>query len=420
MSNLIASRLTRLLPAVALPFAALWAMIGITALSPGWQALLIDALPITTLALAMLLSIRFNRSRFSFLLLFLTLAWVSQTHLRGQLIPATESLLFAALMTNSFVFSLLKDRSLFSVHGLLRLAVLLPQAIAIWYLVTYAPALPLALLNREWFTLPETIAILVQLPDSILLGALLINLAHMTLSITRNSSVQATFFACQLGLLGIASGYPHAAFVPFMLSSCALLVALAIVMDSHDMAYRDELTALPSRRALNQLLLSLGRRYTIAMLDIDHFKKFNDTHGHDIGDEVLQMVAAKIAGVGGGGKPFRYGGEEFTIVFPAKTPEQAEQQLEALRAEIENYRMVLRQEQRKNQSKSARKSSRKSNHQSRTKQGNKAPRQQTLSVTISIGYATRTPASKLPEAVIKAADQALYRAKNKGRNCLSS
>jgi diguanylate cyclase (GGDEF)-like protein len=416
MSNLIASRLTRLLPAVALPFAALWAMLGITALSPGWQALLIDALPITTLTLAMLLSIRFNRSRFSFLLLFLTLAWISQTHLRGQLLPATESLLFAALMTNSFVFSLLKDRSLFSVHGLLRLAVLLPQAVAIWFLVDYAPALPMALLNAEWFTLPEALAIFVQLPDSILLGALLINLAHMTLSITRNSSVQATFFACQLGLLGIASGYPHAAFVPFMLSICALLVALAIVMDSHDMAYRDELTALPSRRALNQLLLSLGRRYTIAMLDIDHFKKFNDTHGHDIGDEVLQMVAAKIAGVGGGGKPFRYGGEEFTIVFPGKTPEQAEQQLEALRAEIENYRMVLRQEQRKNQSKSARKS----NHQSRAKQASKDPRQQTLSVTISIGYATRSPELKLPEGVIKAADQALYRAKNKGRNCLSS
>jgi diguanylate cyclase (GGDEF)-like protein len=415
MSHLIANRFTRLLPAIALPAAALWAMFGITALSPGWQSLLIDAMPIVTLTLATLLSIRFNRSRFSFLLLFLTLAWVSQTHLRGQLLPATESLLFTALMVNSFVFSLLKERSLFSIHGLLRVVVLLPQAIAIWYLVTYAPALPLALLNREWFTLPEALAIFVQLPDSILLGALLINLAHMALSITRNSSVQATFFACQLGLLGIASGYPHAAFVPFMVSSCALLVALAIVMDSHDMAYRDELTALPSRRALNLLLLSLGRRYTIAMLDIDHFKKFNDTHGHDIGDEVLQMVAAKIARIGGGGKPFRYGGEEFTIVFPGKTPEQAQQNLEALRAEIESYRMVVRQDQRRNQAQSARKAGR----LNRAMQGKNKPRQQTLSVTISIGYATRSPELKLPEAVQKAADQALYRAKKKGRNCLS-
>jgi len=415
MRHLIVNRVTRLLPAIALPATALWAVFGITALSPGWQSLLIDAMPLVTLTLAMLLSIRFNRSRFSFLLLFLTLAWGSQTHLRGQLLPATESQLFMALMVNSFVFSLLKDRSLFSIHGLVRVAVLLPQAIAIWYLVSYAPALPLALLNREWFTLPESLAIFVQLPDSILLGALLINLAHITLSITRNSSAQAIFFACQLGLLGIASGYPQAAFVPLMVSSCALLVALAIVMDSHDMAYRDELTALPSRRALNQLLLSLGRRYTIAMLDIDHFKKFNDSHGHDVGDEVLQMVAAKIARVGGGGKPFRYGGEEFTIVFPGKTLEQAQQHLEALRAEIENYRMVVRRQPRKNQATSARKSGR----LDRTRQGKNNPRQQTLSVTISIGYANRNPQLKLPEAVHKAADQALYRAKKKGRNCLS-
>jgi len=416
MNHLIASRLSRLLPAIALPVAGLVAVMpAVSALSPGWQTLLIDAMPIATLALALLLSIRFNRSRLSFLLLFLTLAWITQTHLRGQLLPATESLLFAALILNSFVFSLLKDRSLFSIHGLLRIAVLLSQAIAIWCLASFAPALPLTMINREWFSLPEAIAIYVQLPDCILLGALLINLAHMTLSITRNSSLQATFFACQLGLLGIASGYPHALLVPLMISSCALIVALAIVMDSHDMAYRDELTALPSRRALNQLLLSLGRRYSIAMLDIDRFKKFNDIHGHDIGDQVLQMVAAKIARIGGGGKPFRYGGEEFTIVFPGKTPEQAQQQLETLRAEIENYRMVVRRDQRSKQSQSARKSGR----LGRAQRGNRNPRQQTLSVTISIGYATRDPVLKRPEAVIKAADQALYRAKKNGRNCLS-
>jgi PleD family two-component response regulator len=151
------------------------------------------------------------------------------------------------------------------------------------------------------------------------------------------------------------------------------------------------------------------------MLDIDRFKKFNDIHGHDIGDEVLQMVAARIARIGGGGKPFRYGGEEFTIVFPGKTPEQAQQPLEALRAEIENYRMVVRREQRAKQSKSARKSGR----QGRAKQVTGNPRQQTLSVTISIGYATRNSALKRPQAVLKAADQALYRAKKNGRNCIS-
>jgi diguanylate cyclase (GGDEF)-like protein len=177
------------------------------------------------------------------------------------------------------------------------------------------------------------------------------------------------------------------------------------------MAYRDELTALPSRRALNQRLLSLGRRYCVAMLDIDHFKKFNDSHGHDIGDEVLRMVAAKIARVGGGGKAFRYGGEEFTIVFPGKDPEQVKVHLEALRKSIENYRMVVRQATRKSKADAGKRA--------RVRRRKNDPGQRALAVTISIGYATREPCQKAPETVIKAADQALYRAKRQGRNCIS-
>jgi len=200
--------------------------------------------------------------------------------------------------------------------------------------------------------------------------------------------------------------------VPLMVSACGLMVALAIIMDSHDMAYRDELTGLPSRRALNQLLLGLGRRYTIAMLDIDHFKKFNDTHGHDIGDEVLRMVAMKIGRVGGGGKAYRYGGEEFTVVFPGKTAAQAQTHLEALRASIEEYRMLLRRNPRKGKGSAGK--------QGRVARGKNNPQHRSLAVTVSIGYAERKPDLKLPEAVIKAADTALYRAKQQGRNCLSN
>ena len=54
----------------------------------------------------------------------------------------------------------------------------------------------------------------------------------------------------------------------------------------------------------------------MAMIDVDHFKKFNDTHGHDIGDQVLKLVAARLAQVEGGGIAYRYGGEEFAVLFP--------------------------------------------------------------------------------------------------------
>ena len=303
MNFLIASPFTRLLMPLLLFGASLWAVFCSGRIPTTWQPLLIQVLPVAAMVVALLLSLRFNRSRYTLLILLVAGAGLAQTQWRGQILPATESLLFALLVLNAFAFSLVRDRSLFSIHGLVRIAILLLQGIAIYLLATYTDLLPRLLHSHEWFTLPAAIAIFVQLPDGILLAAVIVNLAHMILSVARNSSVQATFFGCQLGLLGIASGYPHAAFVPILVSCCGLMVTLAIIMDSHAMAYRDELTGLPSRRALNQLLLSLGRRYTIAMLDIDHFKQFNDTHGHDTGDEVLRMVASQIARVGSGGCP---------------------------------------------------------------------------------------------------------------------
>jgi diguanylate cyclase (GGDEF)-like protein len=78
------------------------------------------------------------------------------------------------------------------------------------------------------------------------------------------------------------------------------------------------------------------------MMDIDHFKKFNDTHSHDIGDEVLKMVAQQIARVEGGGAAYRYGGEEFCVVFAGKDNEYAREFLEDVRLCVQNYQMKER------------------------------------------------------------------------------
>ena len=192
-----------------------------------------------------------------------------------------------------------------------------------------------------------------------------------------------------------------------LFTALAILVIISTLFDSYDMAYRDELTGVPSRRALNHLLLSLGRRYTIAMADIDHFKQFNDRYGHDVGDDVLRLVATKLNKVSGGGKLYRYGGEEFTLVFPGKTMEQAKPHLETLRQSIEQYVMKQRQTNRPKNSKQG-KASRK---QSRSNTNS-------LSVTVSFGIAQREGKQKTPEQVVKAADNALYQAKKAGRNCI--
>jgi GGDEF domain-containing protein len=190
------------------------------------------------------------------------------------------------------------------------------------------------------------------------------------------------------------------------LALLSLYFVLVIAVDAYFLAYRDDLTGLPSRRAFNQLALSLGRKYTLAMLDIDHFKKFNDTYGHDIGDQVLKLVSKKIGNVKGGGKAFRYGGEEFTIVFTGKTLEQAFTELEVVRQAIETYKIVIRQPQRKTK------------QQRNAKKVSKNSEFKTVNVTISIGVAVRESKQSFEQA-LKCADQALYKAKNKGRNNVS-
>ena len=122
---------------------------------------------------------------------------------------------------------------------------------------------------------------------------------------------------------------------------CLVVCKASVVIDSYGLAYRDELTGLPSRRALNQLGLSLGNRYTVAMMDIDHFKQFNDTYGHDVGDQVLQWVGTQLTKLRGGGRVFRYGGEEFTLVFPRKKLEQTLERLETLRHSIAEHDLLI-------------------------------------------------------------------------------
>jgi GGDEF domain-containing protein len=206
------------------------------------------------------------------------------------------------------------------------------------------------------------------------------------------------------------------------LASAALVLAISIIETSYVLAYHDDLTTLPSRRAFNDALLRLQAPYSIAMVDIDHFKKFNDTYGHDTGDEVLRLVASKLARVSGGGQAYRYGGEEFAIVFSGRATGDAVEHLEQLRATIEasSFRMRggdRRQAPRGPDRRNQRSRGRTSTGHAIRKIAQGPPNVSTeLSVTVSIGVATSTREGPDPEQVIRAADRALYRAKAAGRN----
>ena len=221
-------------------------------------------------------------------------------------------------------------------------------------------------------------------------------------------SLAATFLGLQSGGVGpTSSGY---------LATGALILVSSIIENSYVLAYHDELTGLPGRRAFNEALVQLESPYAVAVVDIDHFKSFNDTHGHETGDQVLRMVAAGLARVTGGGTAYRVGGEEFSILFSGKSMKEVVAHLETLRATIQESRFRVRHgEERRSSPRGP------DRRATARKKGLRAsvlaqPADGKLSVTVSIGVAEPTSRTTEVEQVIQAADEALYRAKQGGRN----
>ncbi len=163
---------------------------------------------------------------------------------------------------------------------------------------------------------------------------------------------------------------------------------------SLEMAITDQLTGLHNRRYMGRHLDTLianaeksGKPVAFLILDIDYFKSVNDTHGHDIGDEVLREFASRIAAnVRGIDLACRYGGEEFVVVMPDTDMEFASAVAERLRRNVEATPFAISREPRK------------------------------LNITISIGIAGSEHRGDTAEALLHRADQALYRAKRDGRN----
>jgi len=212
-------------------------------------------------------------------------------------------------------------------------------------------------------------------------------------------SLLPSFLAC------LSAGRP---FRTAYLAAGAVAITVSVIETSYQLAYEDELTRLPGRRAFNQTIAALDDEYAIAMVDVDHFKKFNDTYGHDVGDQVLRMVASRLANVTGDGRSFRCGGEEFAVVFPGKKAEEVIDHVEQLRRSIEDSTFMVRGPERSNR----RRDERRYRHSARHLQNQKVG----TSVTVSIGLAQPRAAEDDVHRVIEAADKALYAAKERGRN----
>jgi PleD family two-component response regulator len=153
------------------------------------------------------------------------------------------------------------------------------------------------------------------------------------------------------------------------------------------------------------------------VVDIDHFKKFNDSFGHDTGDQVLRMVGTRLAEVTGNGQAYRVGGEEFCILFRDKAMKDALPHLESLRVAIQESVFHFRGlPERRSIARGMDRRNPRAARSPRRRRSLAEPSTQEFSVTVSMGVAEPSPGSQEVEQVVQAADKALYRAKRAGRN----
>jgi diguanylate cyclase (GGDEF)-like protein len=369
-----------------------------------------------------LLAWRFHSSRVLFALLSLLLAHRALTFFSGGRISlsgpgriAFEATAFL-LPINFVIFSFSRDRGLVSSGIASHLGLLFFQSVFVAVICRpgeiFAPSLLhwslFSARTFQWTGVPQIAWLMFISASTFLCVRFLIYRKPVESGLLW--SLVAVFAGLQAGGVGgRATAY---------IATGGLILAGSIIENSYVLAYHDDLTSLPARRAFNDALLRLEPPYTLATVDIDHFKAFNDNYGHETGDQVLRMVAANLARVGGGGIAFRVGGEEFSILFPGEDMHEALPHLERLRFEIENSTFRLRSLQGRRQvtqhTVDRRKPARRKSSRGRHTPARSFSHE--LSVTVSIGVAEPAARWREVEAVIRAADKALYRAKHSGRN----
>jgi diguanylate cyclase (GGDEF)-like protein len=243
----------------------------------------------------------------------------------------------------------------------------------------------------DWLGLPAPVALLLALA-AVTAGA--------RLATRHGAPLDAALLAAALLVGGVLRAPGAGPRVELALAATALALLVGVVEDAHGKAYMDQLTGLPGRRALDEWMRHPARRYSLAMVDVDHFKRLNDRNGHAVGDQVLRMLAAQLSRVEAGGRAYRYGGEEFVLVFRGHRSPQLLAALERLRKRVAERPFRVRSPQRPGR---------------RTRSARGRGGGSGLKVSVSIGVADNRQAGSA-DAVLKAADKALYRAKRAGRN----
>lgn len=354
------------------------------------------------LVVAACLAIAFRRGRLLMAVLACGLAALAMDAAAGgddRLIRFVGETVAALLPVNLALAGWLPERGALSLSGLRRVTFLALQTGFAW--LAWAAFVPwlIELPGRPF--LPGSIGGQPGLADAGLAAFALAAAALLVRLVVWPGPVEgALWWSLVAAYVAVGTGGGRA--IVWLAVAGAVLTAGALE-SAVTIAFADPLTGLPSRRTLDEALGRLGESFAVAMVDVDRFKRVNDSYGHDVGDQVLRMVASRLRAVGGGGRAYRYGGEEFAILFPGRSAKEARPFLEAVRQAIAESEFVVRSGDRPKK---------------RPEKPARAAGGPALAVSVSIGLAESSEKVPAPLAVLAAADRALLKAKREGRNRL--
>ncbi|MCI0428327.1 MAG: GGDEF domain-containing protein [Nitrospiraceae bacterium] len=373
---------------------------------PMWLQQPIAALPYIVLTFGLVFGWYFASSRMILSLLVLALADralvlfpstdADQAAL-SQTIVATTAFL---VPLNLLAFSILKEDSLTTLRGVMRILFVLVQPFLLLWLCLpdqhdlassftreYIPSL-----YTEWTPIPQ---------PALFAFATALLLQFIRFALLRDPLEGGAIWA----LVAIFVGYHTSRYgwQPtnfFMTGGLILLVTL--LQSFYQRTYRDELTGIPGRLAYEEAIGQLGKRFSVAIIGIDQLTQYANIHGKPVSEQILKLAAPRIQAACSDGQLFRTTGEEFTVLFPGKSATETLGTLDTVRKSVEAIGLFLRGRDRVWEKRRG------------TKEA--GSRDRALPITLSIGVAEKLNDSATLTLVIKGAYRGLYEAKGIGGN----
>jgi GGDEF domain-containing protein len=318
----------------------------------------------------------------------------------GRLVFNAVSLL---LPFNLYLFTFLNKRGAITLQSICFLGGILLQGGGVAYIFRYQNLGASALLEYSYINWSLLEHIPLSQPALFVYG--IVFLYFLARYIRIREAIECAFFwaliltfsALVVNKIGPASS--------IFFAMAGLILVISVIENIYFEGFRDELTDLPTSQVLIGNLSKLKTGYTLAMIEIDHFKKLKDNHGRKVSKQIIRMVGSKLASVTGG-MPFRYGDAVFLVVFPGMFVQETMPRLEKLRITIkESGFMTPRQ---------------KDSHKRLKRLKGLKIQPDKIPLPVSIGVAEKIDLDIRPQQVIKSAEEALYFARKEGRDRIST